>query len=82
MSHNLKIETGRWSRIPRERRVCSCNRNQLQTEAHILLECRLTLDVRHKYPMLDFTDLDTLLAEATHLNHLCNYTYEALNIFN
>ena len=82
MSHNLKIETGRWSRIPRERRLCNCNSNQLQTEAHILLDCRLTLDVRLKYPMLDFTDLDTLLAEATHLNLLCNYTYEALNIFN
>ena len=25
MSHNLKIETGRWSRLPREARVCTCN---------------------------------------------------------
>ena len=23
-SHRLKIETGRWSRIPRERRMCNC----------------------------------------------------------
>jgi len=24
-AHNLKIETGRWSRIPKERRTCPCD---------------------------------------------------------
>ncbi len=36
-SHYLKIETGRWSRIPRENRLCICG--QIQTEEHVLLEC-------------------------------------------
>ena len=82
MSHNLKIETGRWSRIPRERRVCSCDNTKLQTEVHVLIDCILTHDIRLSYPMLNFTDLDSLLAEATHLNHLCNYTYDILKFYN
>ena len=32
-----QIETGRWSRIPRENRLCICG--QIQTEEHVLLEC-------------------------------------------
>ena len=33
-SHYLKIETGRWSRIPREERLCSCC--EVQSEIHVL----------------------------------------------
>ena len=33
-SHRLKIETGRWSRIPREERICPCR--AVQTESHVL----------------------------------------------
>ncbi len=36
-SHRLRIETGRWSRIPREERLCSCGEN-VQTESHVLLQ--------------------------------------------
>ena len=32
-SHRLKIETGRWARIPRERRMCQCGEG-VQTEEH------------------------------------------------
>ena len=39
-SHNLKIETGRWSRTPRESRVCSCG--SVQDESHVLFTCNKT----------------------------------------
>ena len=38
-SHRLKIETGRWARIPQERRFCPCG--VVQTEKHVLCECPL-----------------------------------------
>ena len=40
-SHRLKIETGRWSRIPRERRLCQCGED-IQTEEHVIVHCGLT----------------------------------------
>ena len=37
-SHNLPIETGRWSRVPREERLCRvCN--VLGDEKHVLFTC-------------------------------------------
>ena len=36
MSHNLRIETGRWSRTPTEQRVCQCDGDKVQTEQHVL----------------------------------------------
>ena len=33
-SHRFRIETGSWSRIPRERRLCPCG--QIQDEIHVL----------------------------------------------
>ena len=47
-SHRLKVETGRWSRIPRERRLCQCGKG-VQTEEHVLLDCELTNHIRVKY---------------------------------
>jgi hypothetical protein len=43
-SHHLKVETGRWARIPFERRLCSCG--EIQTEAHVLLHCRHSQHLR------------------------------------
>ena len=47
-SHRLKVETGRWSRIPRERRLFQCGEG-IQTEKHMLVECELTRGIREKY---------------------------------
>ena len=44
-SHHLKIETGRWSRIPRENRLCQCNEG-IQSEEHVLLKCKFTENLR------------------------------------
>ena len=81
MSHNLKIETGRWSCIPPERRVCLCDNIQPQTEAHVLIDCNLTQNIRLRYPILDFTSINSLLNESTHVSLLCKYVHEILNYY-
>ena len=45
-SHYLRIETGRWSWIPRPNRTCTCG-NNIQTEGHV--SCRVQ---SHKKPYL------------------------------
>ena len=47
-SHRLKIETGRWSRIPRDQRTCVCNEG-VQTEEHVLTACPSVNDIKFKY---------------------------------
>ena len=39
-SHNLKIETGRWSRTPRANRLCT-NCNEFGDEFHAVYTCKL-----------------------------------------
>ena len=46
-SHTLKVETGRWSRTPREERLCECGK--IQDENHIVFFCNKTNDLRGKY---------------------------------
>ena len=43
-SHRLRIETGRWSRTPKELRLCPCK--CIQDEEHVLLFCPYTRDIR------------------------------------
>ena len=46
-SHHLRIETGRWSRIPQQNRLCNC-RTDIQTEDHVLLRCTISSDLRQQ----------------------------------
>ena len=40
VNHKLPIEAGRYTRIPRNERVCKmCNSGQLEDEFHVCLEC-------------------------------------------
>ncbi len=48
-SHRLKIETGRWARLPPEERLCLCGK--VQDEEHVLLECVLTEHIRDLSPI-------------------------------
>ena len=48
-SHRLRIETGRWARIPAEERFCQCDTGAVQSEKHVLVECPLVNDIRAKY---------------------------------
>ena len=61
--HNLKIETGRYHKVPREQRVCSfCNVKE--DEIHLLLDCinnkliRDTLICNIKKVCADFDNYD------------------------
>ena len=47
ISHNLKIETGRWARLPQDMRLCQCG--SIQTEKHVILYCPLTIELRNSY---------------------------------
>ena len=77
MSHNLKIETGRWSRIPREMRRCQCNGLSVQTEEHVLINCAITRDLRIKYNLNNIQSLVDMF-EVTEISTVCRYIYEAL----
>ena len=59
-SHYLKVETGRWSRIPREHRKCSCS-DSIQSEEHVLIHCPETADLRAQYP-LDYTNIRVFMS--------------------
>ena len=47
-SHNLFIEKGRWSRVPRDNRICECDEG-IQDEEHILLDCPLNIHIRETF---------------------------------
>ena len=53
--HELNIEKGRWSRVPREDRKCLCDQNQIQTEEHVLLACPLTTSIRERFDIMQST---------------------------
>ena len=51
-AHDLEIESGRYSKIPRESRVCkwcllTFNENKIETENHMLFQCDLYADIRN-----------------------------------
>ena len=49
-SHKLAIETGRYSGIERQNRICEhCNNNFVESEYHFLLICPKYYELRLKY---------------------------------
>ena len=61
-SHRLRVETGRWLRIPREERVCDCGSGSVQNEDHVLLVCDKSKDIREKY-RIDHQDLQAFFSD-------------------
>ena len=53
-SHKLRIETGRWARLPREERTCPCDGISVQDEKHVIESCELFNDLRDRYPNVVF----------------------------
>ena len=76
-SHRLKVETGRWSRIPVEQRLCTCG--EVQTEQHVLLSCPLSEPIRETFRNLNFTDLSILMEG--NVSDLALYCYRVLAKF-
>lgn len=82
MSHSLRVEVGRWSRTPRQERVCHCDNTSVQTEQHVLIQCQLSQSCRDNYPMLNFGNITELLQENVYLFELCRYVHEVLMVYN
>ena len=59
-SHRLKVETGRWARIPRHQRLCACERD-IQSEEHVLLHYPRTAHLRDR---LTFSNIKTMMDSA------------------
>ena len=79
-SHHLRIETGRWSRIPRENRLCQC-RTDIQTEEHVLLRCAISGTLRDHMN----TNAQTLHELFDHIKmnqpHVAEYCYLIMNLY-
>ena len=52
ISHDLRIETGRWARLPREQRLCSCG--EIQSEKHVIESCDVTKVIRDRNSHMTF----------------------------
>ena len=74
-SHNLRIETSRWSRIPRDRRLCPCG--SIQDEEHVLAHCQSTQHLR------DARRNRVFFPEILHSNECADFklVYDVVNIF-
>ena len=80
-SHRLRIETGRWARIPRENRTCRCG-NAVQTEEHVLLSCPDSAHIRAMYlPATDCDNIAELFDNAANKHELSVYCYNILDYF-
>jgi hypothetical protein len=75
-SHRLKIETGRWSRIQRDQRLCSCG--AIQDESHVLLACPRSQNLRNASDMA-CTTVGELMSKDPQL--LCAYIYKVLQLY-
>jgi len=78
-SHRLKIETGRWARIEKENRTCSCN-GGVQDELHVLCNCRLTIDIRERFSHLRPHSVNEIMSSVNILD-ICRYCYAILRYF-
>ena len=78
-SHNLMVETGRWSRTEREDRVCNCAAGGVQDEDHVLFVCELTKNIREKYN-IQGDSLPEVFNEKDD-EELCDIFYELSKIF-
>jgi hypothetical protein len=75
ISHSLKIETGRWSRIDLQDRLCNCG--EIQSEQHVLLKCQLTEELRNTYAM-SYNSMKQLM-ESEDLYELTMFTHKVLH---
>lgn len=71
IAHRLKIETGRWSRIEREHRLCSCG--GIQTESHVLLDCPNLIHLREQFEVVNLTIIELFKRQ-----NITEYVYQVL----
>ena len=78
-SHRLKIESGRWARIPRNNRLCTC-KTDIQTESHVLLDCPKTLYLRNSIPTIKNCNNLNNLFETIDTHTLATYISKVLRL--
>ena len=81
-SHILQIETGRWSRVSREDRLCNCG--EVQMEEHVLLFCPLTRQLRDLHPNVSTcTSIGELfeLVDSQNARNICIYCERVLKTY-
>ena len=62
----LRIETGRYEKIPRNERICSfCTSNKIEDENHFLLDCKAYSQIRDIF----FSKLETKIPDFKSLSH-------------
>ncbi len=77
VAHNLKIETGRWSRHPRDQRLCDCL--SIQTEEHVITDCPLSQAVRNDNTHMVFNFPDFFYVNSN--VDICRTVQEILSIY-
>jgi hypothetical protein len=80
-SHRLKIETGRWIRLPRESRVCSCDNKSIQNEHHVIFDCPQTLDIRQRYHTLFRSQSLTDIFNQNDIVTVCNVMSNIMKLY-
>ena len=81
-SHSLKVETGRWSRIAQDERLCACG-GGVEDESHVLLACPKTEAVRLKFnvDVSVMNDIGTLM-DSLDVNVLIPFVDCCMKYFN
>ena len=88
-SHQLMIERGRYTNIPKEERICKfCNSQAIENEYHFLMTCDLYKDLRNKYfkqyyrrwPTLNKFDKLMSSSNKTEILKLSKYVYFATKL--
>ncbi len=80
-AHSLAVEKGRWNRRGRgrlllEERLCSCG--LVQTEAHVIESCPLSLHLRNMY---NITTVEELLLDRTDYSIVCDVIHKLLALY-
>ena len=64
--HNLRVETGRYDKIPLEERICPlCTGNKIEDETHLLLDCQRYSSMRDIF----LSKIETKIDEIRKLSH-------------
>ena len=69
-SHRLKVETGRWSRIPRDQRTCACSVGGIQDERHVIFDCDFTRACRDSHGLGPTQELHEVLSSNDYLDYI------------
>ena len=80
-AHSLAIEKGRWNRrgrgrLPMEERLCPCG--QIQTEAHVIESCPMSLQIRQMY---NITTINNLLLVREDYDKVCMIIHKLLSLY-